>query len=749
MKNKHCIVAFCTWLVPVALTWAQPIQPVGETPLDLKYLRDYAETRGFMLGRPAQPKPTPDGKAVLFLRAQPRVPKLSLYEFDVATRRTRELMTPEKLLKGAEENLSPEEKARRERQRVSVRGFTDFQLSDDGGLVLLPLSGKLYVVRRSDGSVHELATGPGTIVDPRFSPDGRSVAYVRNYDVHVYDLATRKERAITIGGTAKKSHGLAEFVAQEEMFRYSGYWWSPDSKFIAYQESDAEGVEVWHVADPARPEQAPTPQFYPRPGKANVKVRLGVVPVTGGQTVWINWDASKYPYMASVTWQKPGPLTLVVQTRLQDELVVLKADAITGKTTALLAEKAGTFFNLYQDVPRWVKGKDGKLAFWWIGQSGMEPQLERHVPETGEKFVLPNQGRVQRLLRATDSEVVFQTCDDPTCCEVVFQPCSGSDAGVFVNREKHGWTAVALGDQTDIYVATTTTVDKMPTSMVFKKGATSIGPLPSVAESPPFTPKVEIMKVGEGEGFYAAVVRPHGFDPKKRYPVIVDVYGGPHHQQVTRQMRSWLLDQWLADQGFIVVAIDGRGSSNRGLAWDRAIYKKFGSVPLEDQVAGLKALAAKVPQMDMERVGITGWSFGGYLSALAVMKRPDVFKAGVAGAPVVDWLDYDTHYTERYLGLPDTDAAAYKEASLLTYAADLKRPLLIVHGTTDDNVFFRHSLRLADAFFRSGKDFDMLPLSGLTHMVPDPVVTQQLHARTARFFQTHLGKPSAVILPAP
>ena len=209
---------------------------------------------------------------------------------------------------------------------------------------------------------------------------------------------------------------------------------------------------------------------------------------------------------------------------------------------------------------------------------------------------------------------------------------------------------------------------------------------------------------------------------KYRYPVIVDVYGGPEHQQVTASMRSYLLDQWMADQGFIVVAIDGRGTPGRGRDWERAITGHFGSVPLDDQVAALQALGAKHPEMDMDRVGITGWSFGGYMAALAVMRRPDVFKAAVAGAPVVDWYDYDTCYTERYLGVPGAGRwpDAYKEGSLLTYAADLRRPLLLIHGTADDNVYPRHSLRLIDALFRAGKPVDFLPLNSFTHMVPDP-----------------------------
>jgi dipeptidyl-peptidase-4 len=286
----------------------------------------------------------------------------------------------------------------------------------------------------------------------------------------------------------------------------------------------------------------------------------------------------------------------------------------------------------------------------------------------------------------------------------------------------------------------------MPKSTVHRADGSLVGELPSVAELPPFMPRVEMTKVGAGEGFYAALVRPQKFDSKKRYPVVVNVYGGPLHPwssgMVTATMNRWLLAQWIADQGFIVVGLDGRGTPGRGHAWERAIGKRFGSVPLDDQVAGLRALGRKYRELDLNRVGIYGWSFGGYVSALGVLRRPDVFQAAVAGAPPTDWLDYDTHYTERYLGLPNTDAAAYTEGSLLTYAADLQRPLLLIHGTSDDNVYFRHTLKLADALFRAGKDFDLLPLSSMTHMTPDPVVTERLYSRVAGYFQTHLGKPA-------
>jgi dipeptidyl-peptidase-4 len=282
----------------------------------------------------------------------------------------------------------------------------------------------------------------------------------------------------------------------------------------------------------------------------------------------------------------------------------------------------------------------------------------------------------------------------------------------------------------------------MPKTTVHNADGKRIGELPSVAETPPFTPRVEFVKAVASDGFYAALVRPRNFDAKKKYPVLLYVYGGPHHLQVEQAMRGWLLPQWLADQGFIVVALDNRGTPGRGRDFERAIYQKFGSVPLEDQATGLQALGKKYPELDLSRVGVYGWSFGGYMSALAVLKRPDVFKAAVAGAPVTDWEDYDTHYTERYLGLPKDSPEAYKEASLLTHAGKLERPLLLVHGTADDNVYFRHSLKLADALFRAGKDFDLLPLSGLTHMVPEPVVMQRLYGRIAGHFQKHLGKPA-------
>jgi dipeptidyl-peptidase-4 len=296
--------------------------------------------------------------------------------------------------------------------------------------------------------------------------------------------------------------------------------------------------------------------------------------------------------------------------------------------------------------------------------------------------------------------------------------------------------AAALSREGSRLLVTRATARSMPRTRVHGLDGAAVAELESAAVEPAVGPPPEYRRVGEGEGIWAWVVRPRAARPGQRLPVLVDVYGGPHAQQVTRTPK--LLQQWMADQGYLVVAFDGRGTPRRGRAWERALLGDLGGPNLEDQVTALRALAREVPELDLSRVGITGWSFGGYLAALAVMRHPEVFKAAVAGAPVVDWRDYDTFYTERYLKDPREQAAAYGRSSLLTWAGFLDRPLLVLHGTADDNVYFFHSLKLSDALFRAGRPHELLPLSGLTHMVPDPLVTERLWERVMRHFHEHL-----------
>jgi dipeptidyl-peptidase-4 len=450
-------------------------QPVTK-PLDSSFLRLYSETRGFTLGRPVNPKPTPDGKHVAFLRSPAKSPKRSLFEFDVATGTTRELLTAESLLKGGEEKLTPEEKARRERMRVSAGGFADFQLDETGQFLLLPLSGKLFVHDRTKASTRELKTPAGTIVDPKWSRDGRWISYVRDHDVYVYELATDRETAVTTGGTAIKTNGLAEFVAQEEMGRFSGYWWSPDSKFIAFEEVDHEGVETWYVADPTKPDQKPLQQFYPRPGKKNVSVRLGIVPIAGGAPVWVEWDRKAFEYLASVRWDKHGPLTIQVQDRRQQQIVLLRVDPATGKTIRLLDEKDAAFTNLRQDMPRWLPGAS---QFVWLGEFGKGPGLElRRADGSLESMAIPYGVGLISVVHVDPvrSEVVYVASMDTTEAHVYrrFFLTGPIHRFPFTDKatrlgEGPAIESIAFSENKDVFVLTRTSLTGMPRSIVYAR----------------------------------------------------------------------------------------------------------------------------------------------------------------------------------------------------------------------------------------------------------------------------------------
>ncbi len=722
------------------------------------YLALHAKTRGFSLGRPLKAVPTPDGKHVLFLRATASSPELRLYEFTVATGKTRELLTPAQLLQGIEEQLAPEEKARRERMRQSLRGFTAFEISPDGSFLLIPLSGKLYMVNRQTSQVTELTPagesgeagqgGGEPAIDPQLSPDGKLVAYVRGRDLFVMDLRTRKERRLLHSQNPFVSYGLAEFVAQEELHRFSGFFFSPDSQSIAFTEVDNRPVETLYLADALRPEVPPQPMRYPRAGTENAVVRLGVVAVQGGATQWVEWGRDKFPYLATVVWQEGGPLLLTVLSRNQHDAELLSADVKSGQTQRLHAEHSDGWINIDQDVPRVLK--DGSGFLWSSEQSGDRELELRDLTGRLLRVLVPRSEGFRKLVDVDTSSgvVTYLASREPSEQFVYRVPLLGG-APVRLTAEP-GYHQASFGKGHNVYVLQSfgrqlfsrTQVVSIPPNAIANGADQPAGELPSVATPPPFVPNLEILQVGQ-QNYRVAIVRPRHFQPGKKYPVVVDVYGGPHHSQVMAIAGRYMLEQWLADHGFIVVAADGRGTPFRGTAWEQAISGNFGEIPLADQVDALTETAKRVPELDLRRVGIFGWSFGGYMAALAVLRRPDIFQVGVAGAPVVDWRDYDTCYTERYLGLPAENKEGYDSSSLLTYAAGLRRPLLLIHGTSDDNVLFFHSLKLSQALFRAGKPHELLPLPGLTHMVPDPVVTEKMWTRIASVLAAAL-KPEAV-----
>ena len=716
------------------------------------FLEQYAATYRFRHGQPTSVTVTPDGREVLFLRSGPRSFVRDLYAFDVASGAERVLLTAEQILEGAEESLTAEEKARRERQRLAARGIAGFGLSNDGRRVLVPLSGRLFVVDRDSRKVRELESAAGAPVDPRFSPDGSKVAAVRGGDLYVLDVAAGTERRLTTSASETLESGLAEFVAQEEMGRYEGYWWAPDGGTIAYQETDTASVERLYIGDPFTPEQAPQPWVYPRAGRANAKVRLGLVPVAGGATTWVRWDADRYPYLASVRWQANAPLTILVQNRTQTEELLLAVDPANGDTRTLHVERDRTWLNLDPDLPRWLPSGEG---FLWSTERDGGWALELRDRTGGfVRTVVPVESGYRAFLRVDERRGVVYVLASPDPTEEHVLRASLREEGGEPRRltaEPGVHTGVFAESGADVWVHTVQRPDGSVDTVVRRLDGREVGPLRSVTERPPFAPNLEITSVEvDGRRHYAALVRPRDFDERRRYPVIVYVYGGPHWNVVSTAGQRFLLHQWIADHGYVVVSIDGRGTPGRGRVWERALAFAEGvdgprgdivSVPLEDQAAVLKALGERSPELDLARVGVFGWSYGGTMAAMAVLRRPDVFRAAVAVAPVNDWRDYDTHYTERYLGLPDDNPAGYDRSAAATWAEKLDRPLLLMHGTADDNVYFFHSLKLVNALFRAGRPFEFVPLVGFTHSVPDPLMTVRIYDRLVAFFDERLRAP--------
>ena len=693
---------------------------------DPDFLKSYAQTGAFRSGRPANIKIVPGGEEILFLRSGPQDNERNLYAYNVESKQERVLLTAQQILQGATEELSDEEKAKRERLRLSASGIASYALSKDGSQILVPLSGKLYVVGRTSGKTVQLPSDGGYANDPGFSPDGSKVACVRQGNLFVIDIAKNTQAQLTSSASETIVNGLPEFVAQEEMSRYSGYWWSPDSKEILYQQTDSAAVEVLYASNPIDPSAAPVGARYPRVGTKNATVRLGRIALGTTDTKWLDWDHDAFPYLASVRWNKYGIYALV-QDRAQRKEALLRLD---DGNKVIIEESDTAWLNIDQSVPKWTS--DG-VVLWSSETSGV---ARLKLLGEGGRELTPPDLNYRSLLNVEDDALWISGSKDQTESHIWYVPLSGNKPAQQITSAAGVHSAV-FGKNTDVWVHVSHTVDHN-TRFVVRKGLGPMqGELLSLAQEPSFVPNVEYLQVGERK-LNAVVVRPRNFDKAKKYPVLVSVYGGPGHAKVAKGKYIQLREQYHADHGAIVVSIDGRGTPGRGREFERAISKNVIDAPLQDQIDGLRALGTKFPEMDLSRVGIYGWSFGGYFSAMAVMRHPEIFKVGVAGAPVCDWRDYDTHYTERFMGLLEENRKGYDEASVLTYAKDLTRPLMIIHGTSDDNVYFTHAVKMSDALLRNGKAHEFIPLAGSTHMVADPAVSESLNARIIRFLLDNL-----------
>ncbi|MET8453810.1 prolyl oligopeptidase family serine peptidase [Streptomyces sp. NPDC005209] len=698
--------------------------------------RRHARTQRFTLGAPRAFSAAPDGSRVAFLRSGSGTDRAnSLWVLDPADGTERVAADPRALLGGATEHLSPEERARRERSREGSAGIVGYATDTALELASFALSGRLFTAELRAGTARELPV-PGPVIDPRPSPDGRYVAYVAEGALRVVGAEGEGDRALAEPESEGVGYGLAEFVAAEEMGRSRGFWWAPESDRLLVARVDDTPVRRWWISDPAHPEREPHHVGYPAAGTANADVRLFVIGLDGVRTE-VAWDRARYPYLARVHWSEAGAPLLLVQARDQHSQLFLAVDPESGATRMVHADEDPTWLELFAGVPCWTPS--GQLVR--IADEG-----GARVLAVGERPLTGAQLHVRAVLDVSDQDVLVAasageevppSSDSPETGEVhVYRV---SELGVErVSQEPGVHSAVRAGDVT---VMVSATLNRPGSRVQVLRDGKPTATVTSYAEDPGLSPRVTLTE-GGARRIPCAVLMPRDYHGDTPLPVLLDPYGGPHGPRVVAAHNAYLTSQWFADQGFAVVVADGRGTPGRSPAWEKAIHQDF-TLSLDDQIEALQALAEHHP-LDLSRVAIRGWSFGGWLAGLAVLRRPDVFHAGIAGAPVTDWRLYDTHYTERYLGDPAADPAAYAKSSLITDdglsdAAEPHRPLMIVHGLADDNVVVAHALRLSSALLAAGRPHEVLPLSGVTHMTPQEQVAENLLLLQVDFLKRSLG----------
>jgi dipeptidyl-peptidase-4 len=669
------------------------------------------------LGEPRTITVSPDGRRVVFVRSRGGSDPIGcLWVLDVdpdggaATERL--VADPLVLMAGADAaDLPAAERARRERAREGAGGVVAYNTNAAVTVAAFALAGRLFVAGLVSGAARELPVD-GPVFDPRPDPHALRLAYV----------AGRALRLAELDGTSRElvgeedpqiSWGSAEFIAAEEMGRSRGYWWAPDGSAIVATRVDTTPVARWWISDPAHPDQAPSEIAYPAAGTANADVSLWVVGLDGvRREIW--WDRDALPYLADVQWPEPERIVLTVQSRDQHRLQVLAADPATGDTNILFEDTDDVWVDLAPGAPAVLD--DGRLIMT------AEHEGARRLVASGMPITPPDL-QVRAIVAVVGHTLLFTAnpVDDAT--------------SIGLWRFSDGATAEALVVEPGVHTAWAggKTVVVRSADLDAPRSVTRIlggRELANLAEEALVRPRVTLLRSG-ARALATAVLLPTAHGADDRLPVLLDPYGGPHAQRVLAARSAYFSSQWFADQGFAVVVADGRGTPGRGSDWERAVHHDLASPVLDDQIEALHAAAERYPQLDLSRVAIRGWSFGGYLAALAVLRRPDVFQAAIVGAPVTDWRLYDTHYTERYLGTPEEEPEVYERTSLIAEVGRAptdgpQRPMLVIHGLADDNVVVAHTLQLSSALLAAGWPHRVLPLSGVTHMTPQEVVAENL-----------------------
>lgn len=688
-------------------------------------------------GRVPPPRPdaigtpvwAPDGQSFVYTVEK------ALWLYDVPEKRKRELGSLDPLEK-AGVKPSGEPPFAWENRRVAEQPL---QWMPDGKALVILAGGDLFLWRLDSGKWQQLTATTEPERDPKVSPDGRSISFGRSNELYVMDVASKKVRQLTFDSTETLWNARLDWVYPEELDLGTAHWWSPDSTRIAFLQFDVTREWTYPHADLLERKAAYETQRYPKAGTPNPDVRLGVVPAAGGKVRWADLGDPRSRLLARVNWAPDSKQIAVQQlNRVQNQLWLQFVDAASGEAHVVLTERDPYWVNVSDEL-RFLKKRESFL--WSSEQSGF-----RHL------YLYSLDGKRQKQLTKGDWEVksvegvdeerglVYYLSHErgPLGTDLASVPLNGgerklltSDKGVHVVS-----MAPVGGTFIDTFASLTEPARKTLRSASGEQLAMLQTPDPATAEFEYIRPEIVPIETSDGETLYARFLRPANFDPAKKYPAIVMVYGGPHAQSVCDCYAGLSWDQALAQRGFVVWQLDNRGTAGRGHAFETKLYRRLGKQELSDQKEGIAHLIS-LGFVDPARIGMHGWSYGGFMTLYTMLNAPDLLRAGVAGAPVTNWLNYDTIYTERYLGLPEDNEEGYRLSSPIHNAANLKAPLLLAHNYGDDNVLFQQSFQMMAELEKAGKLYESVLYPQRTHGVSGPIRKHLLESMTV-FFERNL-----------
>jgi dipeptidyl-peptidase-4 len=676
----------------------------------------------------------PDGKAFVYRQGG----ALKLY--DPATKAARDVIAGSQMnaLENAAVKPPKDDRFDWENRRVREQPI---QWEPSGRELLYVTGGDLFLIHIDDGRWEQLTKTPVAERDPKLSPNGTMVAFRRGWDLYALDIAAGKETRLTTGGTETLRNGAVDWVYPEELSLGTAFWWSPDSKLIAYLQFDTSRERVYPHEDLLGTRAVFEPQRYPQAGENNPDVRLGLVAASGGPTRWLEIGDTRNSYLIPhAGWMPDSKNVYVVRTnRVQNRLELRSIGIESAMASTILTESDPYWINAPGE-PRFLE--DGKRFLWSSERDGF-----RHL------YLCSIDGKETRQLTKGSWEVTALNAVDEAQGRVFYQSSEPSPVerhfysvrldGSQKKRLTAGAGAhtISMGQGGNYYLDTYSSLMSPPSTTLHSGDGAELGlyreaDRSRMEEYEILPTEIVKFKGPDGASFYGRLIKPVGFDPSKKYPAIVTVYGGPEAQAVRNSWSGLTIDQVYAHKGYVVWQMDNRGSAGYGHAFERAVYRNLGVTELADQKDGIEHLVS-MGFVDAQRVGVTGWSYGGFMTLNMLLNAPDVFRAGIAGAPVTSWLNYDTIYTERYMGLPSENADGYRNTALPQRAANLKAKLMIVHNFEDDNVLFQNTLQMVNALQQEGKQFEFMLYPQKAHSVTG-VAARQMNAAMLDFFDRNL-----------